>query len=192
MGFRFKEKKDIKTFILYMLMQIDRPVDMATLNDIVMQDDFVNQFEFMDSFFELVTSGAVEKDESDGTAKYSLSTKGRVAVEMLEGDLVGMIKERGTRSAMRLLSFERRGSKAQSEIHEDNGKFILSCSVTDKDGENFSVGVALDSKRRAEAMKRNFDEKPEFIYRAMLGVLSGDINYLADSWIDDEDTDDDN
>ena len=62
MGFRFKEKKDIKTFILYLLMQIDRPVDIATLNDIVMQDDFVNQFEFMDALFELVASGAVAKE----------------------------------------------------------------------------------------------------------------------------------
>ena len=86
MGFRFKEKKDIKTFILYLLMQIDRPVDIATLNDIVMQDDFVNQFEFMDALFELVASGAVTKDDSSGKTEYSLSTKGRVAAEMLEGD----------------------------------------------------------------------------------------------------------
>ena len=190
MGFRFKEKKDIKTFILYLLMQIDRPVDIATLNDIVMQDDFVNQFEFMDALFELVASGAVTKDDSSGKTEYSLSTKGRVAAEMLEGDLVGMIKERSVRSAMRLLSFERRGSRAQSKITEENGRFMLACTVTDKDGESFSLSVSLDSRRRAEAMKRNFDEKPEFVYRAILGVLSGDINYLSDSWIDDEDAGD--
>ena len=190
MGFRFKEKKDIKTFILYLLMQIDRPVDMATLNDVVMQDDFVNQFEFMDALFELVASGAVAKEITEEKTVYSLSSKGRVAAEMLEGDLVGVIKERSARSAMRLLSFERRGSRAQSKVTEENGKFILSCTVTDKDGESFSLSVSLDSKRRADAMKRSFDEKPEFVYRAVLGVLSGDINYLADSWIDDEDAGD--
>lgn len=189
MGFRFKEKKDVKTFILYLLMQIDRPVDLATLNDVVMQDDFVNQFEFMDALFELVASGGVTKTETEGKTEYSLSTKGRVTAEMLEGDLVGMIKERSVRSAMRLLSFERRGSRAQSKVTEENGRFILSCKVTDKDGESFSLSVSLDSRRRADAMKQSFDEKPEFVYRAVLGVLSGDINYLADSWIDDEDAD---
>lgn len=189
MGFRFKEKKDVKTFILYLLMQIDRPIDLATLNDVVMQDDFVNQFEFMDALFELVASGGVTKTETEGKTEYSLSTKGRVTAEMLEGDLVGMIKERSVRSAMRLLSFERRGSRAQSKVTEENGKFILSCKVTDKDGESFSLSVSLDSRRRADAMKQSFDEKPEFVYRAVLGVLSGDINYLADSWIDDEDAD---
>lgn len=190
MGFRFKEKKDIKTFILYLLMQIDRPVDMATLNDVVMQDDFVNQFEFMDALFELVASGAVAKEITAEKTVYSLSPKGRVAAEMLEGDLVGVIKERSARSAMRLLSFERRGSHALSKVTEENGRFILSCTVTDKDGESFSLSVSLDSRRRADMMKRNFDEKPEFVYRAILGVLSGDINYLADSWIDDEDAGD--
>ena len=73
---------------------------------------------------------------------------------MLEGDLVGMIKERSVRSAMRLLSFERRGSRAQSKITEENGRFVLACTVTDKDGESFSLSVSLDSRRRAEAMKR--------------------------------------
>jgi hypothetical protein len=35
---------------------------MATLNDVVMQDDFVNHFEFMDALFELVASGAGAKE----------------------------------------------------------------------------------------------------------------------------------
>ena len=68
MGFRFKDKQEVKTFILYLLVQIDRPIDMATLNDIVMQDDFVNQFDFMDAFFELCSSGAITSEPNGDDA----------------------------------------------------------------------------------------------------------------------------
>ena len=33
-----------------------------------------------------------------------------------------------------------------------------------------------------EIMKNNFDNSPELVYRGLLGVLSGYINYLADAW----------
>ena len=190
MAFRFKDKNDIKTFILYLLMNVDRPVDIATLNDLTVQDDFVNQFDFMDAFFELCSSGAVISEKKDGEQLYFISPKGRTAAEMLEGDISAMIRERSAISAMRLLSFERRGARSASKISEENDKFLLSCSVYDKDGKSMSLELSIDTKRKAEAMKRNFDEKPEFVYRAMLGVLSGDINYLAESWIGDEESDD--
>ena len=187
MGFRFKDKQEVKTFILYLLVQIDRPIDMATLNDIVMQDDFVNQFDFMDAFFELCSSGAITSEPNGDDAIYSLSSKGRVAAQMLESNLSTAIKERSARSAMRLLSFERLGARASSEIVEKSGKYALRCSVSDGGGKILSIDIAADTKRRAETMKQNFDERPEFVYRALLGVLTGDINYLAGSWIDDED-----
>ncbi|MBQ0125274.1 MAG: DUF4364 family protein, partial [Clostridiales bacterium] len=192
MGLRLKEKKDIKTFILYLLMQVDRPIDLPTLNDIVVQDEFVNQFDFMDSFYELCQTDAIISEMSDFGEVFSVSPKGRAAAEALESDIAGTIRERSACSAMRLLSFDRRGAKARSEIKEENGKFMLSCSVIDSDGKTMSLEVSLDTKKLAETMKRNFDEKPEFVYRAMLGVLSGDINYLAQSWIDCEDVEEEN
>lgn len=187
MGFHFKDKNEIKTFILYLLTQIDRPVDTATLNDIVVQDDFVNQFDFMDAFFELCASGAVTKESVGGEDVYSISQKGRSAVELLEDSLIGSIKERAARSAMRLLSFERSGARAFSEVKEDGGKFVLSFEIRDNTGKRMSFSAKVDSKRSADVMKRNFDENPEFIYRAVLGVLSGDINYLSEAWLPDVD-----
>ena len=184
MGFRFKDKKDIKTFVLYLLMQVEKPIELETLNDIVVQDDYVNQFDFMDAFFELCQTGAVTSSKESGVTLYEISPKGRTAAEMLEGDLIGIIKERASCSAMRLLSFERRGAKAKSSIEEAGGRYMLTLEIIDIEGKSMELSLAIDSKRRAESMRRTFDEKPEFVYRALLGVLSGDINYLADSWAD--------
>ena len=48
MALQLKEKTDVKIFILYLLMNIGKPIDIITLNDIIMEDEFVNQFDFMD------------------------------------------------------------------------------------------------------------------------------------------------
>jgi hypothetical protein len=45
--------------------------------------------------------------------------------------------------------------------------------------------MLLDSRKQAEKMLINFDEQSEFIYRGMMALLSGDMNYLAESWSED-------
>ena len=39
MGARLKNKNDIKIFILYLLQNINYPLDFPTINDIVVQDE---------------------------------------------------------------------------------------------------------------------------------------------------------
>ena len=41
------------------------------------------------------------------------------------------------------------------------------------------TSFVFDTLRQAERMKYNFDENAEFIYRGMLGLFSGEVNYLA-------------
>ena len=40
-----KEKNDIKIFILYLLKNLNYPLDFNTISDIVVQDEFVNYFD---------------------------------------------------------------------------------------------------------------------------------------------------
>lgn len=47
------------------------------------------------------------------------------------------------------------------------------------------TSVVVDTKRQAELMKYNFDDRAELVYRGILSLLSGDMNYLADSWTSD-------
>ena len=111
MAKQLTDKNDIKIFILYLLKNIERPVDMVTLNDIVVQDGFVNQFDFMDCFYELCETSAVRKFEKDGVELYEITVDGTVAAETMQSNIIQSIRERSLRSAMRLLSFHSRGAK---------------------------------------------------------------------------------
>ena len=187
MPFALTDKTDIKIFILYLLMHIERPVDFATLHDIVVQDEFVRQFDFMDCFYELCETEAIQKSEKDGREYYAITPKGRAAAETLQSDLLRPIRERALRSALRLLSFQSRGTVIRSRVVAlENGKFQLECECRDSEGTLMQTSVVVETQRQAELMKYNFDDRAELVYRGILSLLSGDMNYLADSWMSDD------
>ncbi len=174
------EKNDIKIFILYLLMNIGYPIDMTTLSDISVQDDFVQQFDFMDCFFELFESGAIQCSFSDGEQLYSVTDAGKKAVEAFQSEILPTIRQKSLKSAFRLLSFRKTGAKVSSSVEKtDDGRFVVSVSISNKTGQVMSAKVTAENEQQAEKMKQNFEERPELIYRGLLSLLSGDVNYLA-------------
>ena len=94
MSFTLRDKTEIKIFVLYLLMNSEEPVDFVTLHDMVVQDAVVGQFDFMDSFFELAETEAVQKIEKDGKEYFTVTPSGREAAKMLENDLSKAVRER--------------------------------------------------------------------------------------------------
>ncbi len=178
---RLKEKQDIKIFILYLLMHIDRPVDFVTLHDLVVQDEFVNQFDFIESFYELCETGAVKKFDLDGKEHFTITPEGQSAAETLQSDLLRTIRTRALRSARCLLE----GKINRCGITQlKNGKFRVDFECRDKEGPFLQLALTVDSERQAERMKLNFEDRADFIHRGVLSLLSGDMNYLSDDWSD--------
>lgn len=174
------EKNDVKIFILYLLMNIEYPVDMTTLSDISVQDDFVQQFVFMDCFFDLFESGAISCSFANGEQLYSITDAGRKAAEALQSEILPAIRQKSLKSAFRLLSFKKTGAVVDSSVtKEENGRYTVSVSIKNRTGRVMSASVTAEDEQSAENMRRNFDEKPELVYRGLLSLLSGDVNYLA-------------
>jgi hypothetical protein len=192
MALRLTEKSDIKIFILYLLAQLERPLDYVTLHDICVQDEFVNQFDFMAEFYELIEMKALEmKTEENGEETVRLTHKGRETAETMKDRILPEILDRAVRSALQLLSFKAQGLAAHSSIEEvGGGKYVLTCKIGGRDGDHMETKLMLESLRQAERMRINFDERSEFIYRGIMALLSGNMNYLAEGWSDDLAADD--
>lgn len=188
---QLKEKTDIKLFILEMLKQINIPVDLVTLNSIVIQDGFVNGFDFMDCFYELSSSDCIEKILDEEKEKYKITDIGIRVCAGIDSPIVTTIKAHATRSALLLLSFQNRKVKTSSSIKTlNNGKYLLSCVANDEKGEIMNISLTFDNYNKADLFKDNYDKQPEFIYRGLLGLLSGDVNYLSDPYSNEDETDD--
>lgn len=171
-----KEKNDIKIFILYLLRNINTPMEFATINDIVVQDEIVNYFDFAECFAELLDAGnIVEIKIAPGILKYNITEQGIIVADTLNSQIMRIIRERSLRSAYRLLDFKARGAEALSRIVKNpDGTFEFQCEIIERGKDLLRLTISVDNLRRVEHMKYNFDEYTENIYTELVTLLSGD------------------
>ena len=69
------DKRNVKIFVLYLMQNINYPMDFVTLNDIVMQNDYVMYLDFAESFYEMLDAGLVEEicQTDDGDPMYMVT-----------------------------------------------------------------------------------------------------------------------
>ena len=84
---------------MYLLKNIKEPLEFSTINDIVVQDGFVNYFDFAICFAELLESNQITELKGDKTL-YVISPEGTEAVESVEDKIFVSVKEKALRSAL--------------------------------------------------------------------------------------------
>ncbi len=180
---QLRDKNDIKIFILNLLRHISHPLDFVSINDIVVQDGFVGYFDFVECFAELLETGNImEFPAEEGREElYQITSQGIDVADTLNSRILPSIREKSIKSAMRFLSFRERGAKVAFDFETmPNGRFIATCIITEKDKEVLKVSTALESSTQLERIRRNFYDKPEVVYRGIMAVLTGEVNYLIE------------
>lgn len=175
-----KDKNDVKIFILYLMRNIGYPLDFDNINDIVVQDGIVGYFDFADCFAELLDTGNIAEVKADGVCLYEITEQGIHVADNLQSNILTAIRERSLKSALRLLSFKKKGSKIRYESEPvETGGYRLTCSIVEEREEIMKISVFLDNKAQLDKMEYNFEKNPEVVYRGLLALLSGEINYLV-------------
>ena len=161
---------------------INYPLDFVTINDIVMQTDYVMYLDFAEAFNEMLDGALVEAIEAeDGNKIYNITEKGRVVARELKSDILPSILDRSLSAALRYLNFKKRGIVSRCVIEKtDDNKYSVTCSFVEKNSLIFSQTLVVDTLDRAERMRINFNERPEAIYRGVIALMSGNVNYLFD------------
>ena len=183
---KLTNKNDIKIFILYLLQNIHYPLDFATINDIVVQNEYVNYFDFAECFAEILDMGHITEEIEDGKGGekitlYRISELGSAVVGQLQGNLLRSIRETSLKSAMKLLSFKKRGAEVFCKTYErEDGKVAIECVITEMDKEILHLNLVDDSSARIEKMKANFEDHPDVIYKGIMALLAGEVDYLLD------------
>jgi len=201
MASQLKKEEEIKIFILYLLDKIGYPLDYPSIGSIMMQDGIVNFFDFAQCFFALVDAGHIreivsdqntsyahyiregeEENEaeglSDSTILYEVTETGRQVAGVLSDSLMISIREKSYRSALRHLSFARKGAYIDQKYRPDGEGFLVTCSIKDKNGVIMDLTVRADSEYQLRRMLNNYAERPEVVFRGVVALLQGDVNYL--------------
>ncbi len=182
---QLRDKNDIKIFILYLLRHIGYPLDFVSINDIVVQDGYVGYFDFAECFAELLDTGNImETTDPSGEGReelYEITPQGIHVADNLNSKLLSSIREKSLKSALRFLSFRERGAKIKFDFRPmTGGRFTCNCIIQEKEEELMNVQLILESSNQLERIRHNFYDKPEVVYKGILAVLTGEVNYLID------------
>ena len=175
--------RNVKIFVLYLMENINYPLDFVTLNDIVMQTDYVMYLDFAVAFNEMIDGELIEKIEvSDKEPIYRITEKGIYVARELKSEILTSILDRSLAAALRYLDFKKRGIVAKCIVEKIYGeeKYNVKCSFTENKAIIFEQSIVVDTLDRANRMKENFYERPETIYRGVLALMAGNVNYLFD------------
>ncbi len=188
-----RDKNEIKIFILFLLCKIGYPLDYETIGSIVVQDGVVRFFDFADCFFQLLDDGHIaparentaqlpladNADEPEADEElFTVTDTGRQVAEILGENLMITVREQGIRSALRHLSLKRLGAVVDQQYDTLGDGFLYHCTIKDKNGTLLGVDLRLEDRRQLEQITKNFADRPEIIYRGILALLSGDVNYI--------------
>ena len=176
-----KSKRNVKIFVLYLMQNVNYPIDYVTINDMVMQTDYIHYFEFAESFYEMVDAGLVEEvcQTPEGDPMYVVTAQGKLVATELKSEILPSILDKSLECALRYLNFKKRGVTVKTEINKlDDNNYELVCILKEKDEEIMKTSLILDSMNRAERMENNFHDHPEVVYKGMLSLLSGNINFI--------------
>lgn len=172
---------NVKIFVLYLMENLNYPMDFVTLNDIVMQTDYVMYLDFAEAFHDMLDNGLINEIKEDDEPLYEVTEKGRFVARELKSELLPSILDRSLSAALRYINFKRRGIVIRCSIEKtEDGRYSVNCSFTEKKTVIFSQMLVVDTLSRAEEMQNNFYERPEAIYRGVNALLAGNVNYLLD------------
>ena len=174
---------NVKIFVLYLMRNINYPLDYVTLNEIVMQTDYVMYLDFAVAFHEMLDGGLITEVEQNeqGEGLYAVTDRGRIVAEQLKSDILPSILEQSLGAALRYLDFKRRDIKIRSDAKAKADHTVdVTLTVTEAGRTLLSTTVNVDSERRAEMIRENFRDRPEIIYRGILALLSGKMDFLFD------------
>ena len=183
MGSPVGSKNNVKIFILYLMENINYPLDYITLNDIVMQTDYVMYLDFAEGFSEMLKDDLVKSAgfNNENDELFCVTEKGRMVASELKSDILDSILDHSLACALRYLDFKKRGVTVGCSSEKlPDGKYLFKCNYTEKGRVLFCSEMVLDSQARAERMKENFRERPEAIFRGINALFAGNVNFLFD------------
>ena len=177
-------KQNVTIFVLYLMQNVGYPLDFVTLNDIVMQTDYVAYLDFAETFSSMKDTDLIAQVgvNDKGEEVYTVTGKGRTVVESMQRDILPAILEESLTCALRFLDFTRRGVKATCRTTPNpKGGFDFTCSLTEGEVTLLSTTLWVDNMTRARRMENQFRTHPENTYRATLALMTGNVNYLFNS-----------
>ncbi len=178
--FELNTTTDMKVFLLFLLDNIGYPLEHSTLISIVQENTDEISLDYDECLRQLVVSEHLLYDEVGDERYYMISDKGRLVASELYDSLDKTFRERSLRVAIKHISLSKSGAGINAYITEtDSKRFKVTLEAFDKYGEIMSTSITVNSRNEAETIKRNYEAKPDGVYRGVLFSVTGKLEYIS-------------
>lgn len=165
------DKLDIKILILFVLKNLPEAVNGDTLARLVLFDEGINYFDYIECIFELIDTGHI--DEKDG--KYKITEKGRRNGSAIESSLPYSIRARAERLFLSVAVKMRRNAMIETDHEElQNGSCKVTLKLSDGVGPILEMSLLAPSPGQAARMEKNFRLSAEKVYTRIIELLTED------------------
>ncbi len=173
------DRTNIKLFILFLLNEINYPLDYSTLADVMAENGYVGSFDFAETFSTLCAAGHILEEDADGKKTYRISQTGQLVASELQDNLLLSIRQKSRKSAMRLLSLRRRGATPFAAYEKrTDGRYTVTCSLTEASGPMLKTELTVTTEEEAERIRARFYQDPDTVFRGLYAVMTGEVDYL--------------
>ena len=171
---------DLKVFLLFLLDNIRYPIEQTTVMSIIAENTGDISLDYEQCLGELADSGHLYFDEVEGEKYYMISDKGRAVASELYDSLDKGFRERSLRSAIKHISLSKSGASIKAYITDaPANRYRVTLEAHDRYGEIMSTSLTVNSRAEAETIKKNFEQKPDGVYRGVLFSATGRIEYIS-------------
>ena len=178
--FTLRTMTDIKVFLLFLLNNIGYPIDHTSVIGMVSENTEEILIDYDECLRELSDDGHLLFDEYNGEKYYMISDTGRMIASELYDNLDKEFRERSLRYAAKYASLSKSGSSIDTTVVELDGKrYKVTLSAFDSRGEVMSTSIVVNSREEAEKIRKNFEARPDGVYRGVLFSVTGRMEFLS-------------
>ena len=179
MDYHFDSKEDIKLIILTVINDFNIPVSNDMIVDTVLTHSFAEYFDIQQYLYELTDSQMVTYYVENEVRYYSLTQKGKDAVNFFAQKIPFTVRERLFETAKDNAKKLKESLSIQSEYYKENDmEYTVVMKITERNYDMFKLKMSVGSEAIAKSMCGQFEKDPEGIYTKVFSLLineSGEI-----------------
>ena len=176
MDYNFESKVDVKLIALFIIKNFKIPVPNSYIVDILSLEPFVNYFDLQQQMGELEEEEHVTYYIEDNTRFYSLTEKGKQALEFFSPRIPKTVRERLLRTIKVKVKDLKNALSIKAEYKTINElEYIVSLGISEGNFDMFNLSLTVGDETLAKKMCAAFKTDPQTMYSEFLATLTKNL-----------------
>lgn len=162
-----------KLLVLYIMNKVNKPLNHDELLKLVLSITDMNYFYFQQFLLDLLENKYIVNYDSEGISLYAITEAGKVALQLTENIIPGILKLKVDSTFKDSLSdIQDELSVVAEFIPESENEYFVKCKLVENNKPLLEVTVFAGSRVQANAIVNNWQENANVLYPKIFEMLS--------------------